>query len=96
LIPEPLSFDFFATASFLFILSVQFFEFRTPTLEKSRAFVRAHQSPYSVFFHAFHKKIRNPQGVEKISRSIFLSAIVFAQLQKVYNVSMPRFYVNSE
>ena len=58
--------------------------------------MRTHKAPYAELFDTFHKQIRDPKSIEKVTSSLFLLAMVLTQVQKGHNVSVPRFDVHGE
>ena len=60
------------------------------------AFMRTHKAPYAELFDTFHKQIRDPKSIEKVTSSLFLLAMVLTQVQEGHNVSVPRFDVHGE
>jgi hypothetical protein len=94
LVPKPLGLDCLTTTAFLLVPDVELLEFLTPAIEKARALIGAHQRPVTVTFNTFHKKIRDPESVKKIASAVFFCSVVFAELQKVNNISVPRLKVN--
>ena len=68
----------------------------TPAICESRAFIGAHQCPFSVSFNSFHKQIRHPECIEKISSTHLFFAVIFPELKKIIDIYMPRLKINSE
>ena len=89
LIPKPLSLNGFSALARLFVSGIQLLKLFSPRVEKSRAFIWAHQGPVSVSFNSFHEKIGDPQGIEQITSTVFFSPVVFPQLQEFNDVSVP-------
>jgi len=96
LAPQPLGFDGFATSSFFFVASVKLFKLISPTLEESWTFIGTHQSPFTVSFYSLHEKIRYPESIEKVTRSVFFGSIIFTKLKKLNYICMPRLQVDCE
>jgi hypothetical protein len=63
---------------------------------KSRCLIWAKQGPRSFFFDSLHKEIWNPKGGEKVTGSVFLFSVVFFQIEKREDISMPRLKVNGK
>ena len=54
------------------------------------------EGPFAVLLHSFHEQVRNPERVEKIAGPQFLFAMVLFEFQKIKNIGVPRFQINSE
>jgi hypothetical protein len=91
-----LGFYCLSATSFFFISFVHLLELLTPALVKARTFMRAHKSPVFIGLDTLHEEIGNPESVEKITSTVFLSSIVLAELKELNNISVPRLKVNSK
>lgn len=78
------------------VLFVQSFEFIPPYVGETGSFVGTEQRPRSVLAHPPHEEVRHPQRSEEVSCPEFFLAVVFANLQKGEDVTMPRFEVHGD
>lgn len=111
-IPKLLSLDGLAGTSFLFIPLIQFLEFSAVHVVETGSFVGAEKRPIAIRFdslHAMHEiskeergeiaylqKIWDPKGIEKVTGTGFLLAVVLAQIQELENVGVPWLDVNGK
>ena len=58
--------------------------------------MRTHETPHAVLLHPLHEEVRNPQRVEEIAGALFLLAVVFAQVEEVEDVAVPRLDVDGK
>ena len=94
LTPKPLGFDSLFASLLLLILKVKLFEFFTPAVKQSWAFVWAHESPVFVLFNSLHEKIWDPESVEQVTSPVLLSSIVFTELKEFIDVWVPWLKIN--
>jgi len=100
--PELLCLYHLATLARSFKRGVQRLELLAPYIVqtfaglRAESFVRAKQRPLSILFNTTHKQIRDPQAIEKITRTLFFFTMVFPQLQEVENVGMPWLQIHRE
>jgi hypothetical protein len=65
-------------------------------IDEVGAIRRAKERPRFTRFDAPHEKIRNPECVEKIASSQFLRAVIFFEVEKRFDVRVPRLEVGCE
>src|SRR5690348_9248867 len=58
--------------------------------------MRAEQTPASVLLNAFHEQVAYPQGIEQVAGTQLFFTVVFAQVEKPFDIGMPGFKVNGK
>lgn len=53
-------------------------------------------SPCAILLYPLHEQIRDPHGVEQVTRSLHLIAVILLQVEELYDVSVPRLEVHSD
>ncbi len=85
-----------AAFAFRLVLDVEGLKFGTVGIVQPGALVGAHQGPLGVLFHALHEEVRNPKGVEQVTRALLFLTRVLAEIQEVKHVGVPGLQVHGK
>ena len=85
----------FARVGQSFVFLVTLLECRAVKVVQIRRVVGTEKRPVRVGFHAFHEQVGNPVRRVHVVRAAAFVAGVFAQLQKIFDVEMPRFKIRA-
>lgn len=91
--PQLLGLDNAAVLAGRDVLVVQIYKLLAIDTVQARALAGAEQVPVTVFLHALHKQIGDPETQEQVTGTQLFVTSVLAQIQELENIGMPRLKV---
>ena len=87
--PELLSLDGLAALALLLVLLVEGLELLTVAVGEAGALIGAHEGPLAVGLDTLHEEVGNPKGVEQITGTVGLVAVVLTKVEEGEDIGMP-------